>query len=125
MIRIEVFDPPMCCSTGVCGPDVDPVLPRFAADLEWLRQQGVRVTRYNMSQQPAAFAENEAVKKALQDQGNACLPLVLMGAEVISSGEHPDRETLAAMIPGLNAAMNKPVEKETQETSCCSGTGCC
>ena len=31
MTHLQVFDPPMCCSTGVCGPQVDPELPRFAA----------------------------------------------------------------------------------------------
>jgi len=40
-MKIEVYDPPMCCSTGVCGPAIDPVLPRFAADLEWLKGRGV------------------------------------------------------------------------------------
>jgi len=22
-VKLEVFDPPMCCSSGVCGPNVD------------------------------------------------------------------------------------------------------
>ena len=124
MIRIEVFDPPMCCSTGVCGPDVDPVLPRFAADLEWLKQQGVRVTRYNMAQQPAAFAEHAIVQKALQEQGNDCMPMILLGEKVISSGEYPDRDALLTMIPGLNAAKTGQ-SKDGTEASCCGGTGCC
>jgi len=42
---IQVFDPPLCCSTGVCGTDVDPELVRFAADLDWLAKQGVEVER--------------------------------------------------------------------------------
>jgi hypothetical protein len=25
MPKVQVFDPPMCCSTGVCGPEVDPL----------------------------------------------------------------------------------------------------
>ena len=41
MTKLAVYDPPMCCSTGVCGPAVDPVLPRVAADLDWLKRQGV------------------------------------------------------------------------------------
>lgn len=24
MVKLQVFDPAMCCSTGVCGPSVDP-----------------------------------------------------------------------------------------------------
>ena len=55
MIKVQVFDPAMCCSTGVCGPSVDPVLPRFAADLEWLKSKGVRVERYNLAQEVGAF----------------------------------------------------------------------
>jgi len=33
-MKIQVLDPPRCCSTGVCGPNVDPELVRFAADLD-------------------------------------------------------------------------------------------
>ena len=58
MTKLAVYDPPMCCSTGVCGPAVDPVLPRVTADLDWLRRQGIEVERFNLSQQPQAFVAN-------------------------------------------------------------------
>ena len=74
MKKLEVFDPPMCCSSGVCGSEVDPVLPRFAADLQWLAGQGVSVERYNLSQQPQAFVANPMVKAALREGGNGSLP---------------------------------------------------
>jgi hypothetical protein len=41
MMKLEIFDPAMCCSTGVCGVDVDPVLAQFAADLKWVEGHGV------------------------------------------------------------------------------------
>lgn len=44
-MKIQVFDPPMCCSTGVCDPSADPELVRFAAALDWLKRQGVEVER--------------------------------------------------------------------------------
>ena len=67
---VEVFDPAMCCSTGVCGPSVDPALAQFAGDLEWLgAQDAVSVTRYNLAQQPGAFAERDDVKAALRGEG--------------------------------------------------------
>ena len=47
---LQVFDPAMCCSTGVCGPEVDTKLVQFAADLDWLKSQGVIVQRHNLSQ---------------------------------------------------------------------------
>jgi AhpD family alkylhydroperoxidase len=86
----------MCCSTGVCGPEVDPKLVRFAADLKWLQEQGVKVQRFNLSQSPAAFVENEQVKQALTDKGEAALPMVIASGRVFSTGRYPERYELAA-----------------------------
>jgi hypothetical protein len=86
----------MCCSTGVCGPDIDPKLVQFAADLAWLAARGVEVERFNLAQSPMAFAENELVRAALTEKGEAALPLVLVGGEVVASGEYLDRKALAA-----------------------------
>ena len=96
MTAVRVFDPAMCCSTGVCGPSVDPQLPRFAADLGWLKAQGVSVERFNLSQQPAAFAEDHAVGSVLETKGVAGLPVVKVNGEVRSSGVYPSRAELAA-----------------------------
>lgn len=95
MTIVQVFDPAMCCSTGVCGPSVDPRLVRFAADLDWLKSQGVSVERFNLSQEPRAFAENAAVKDALEVAGEAALPLVQVDGEVKSRGVFPSRDELA------------------------------
>ena len=94
-MKIQIFDPPMCCSTGICGPSVDPELVRFAADLDWLKRQGVEAERYNLSQQPAAFADNDVVKAALAKDGNECLPLTLVDGAVVCRGKHPTRQDLA------------------------------
>lgn len=95
MKRLEVFDPPMCCSSGVCGPEVDPALPRFAADLQWLAGQGVSVERYNLSQQPQAFVANPLVMAALREGGNGNLPLILADGQIATRGRYPTREELA------------------------------
>ena len=96
MTVVRVFDPAMCCSTGICGPSVDPQLIRFAADLDWLKSKGVSVERFNLSQQPAAFADDAAVKTAIETKGEAGLPLIKVNAEVKSSGTYPSRDELAA-----------------------------
>jgi len=96
MTVFRVFDPAMCCSSGICGPSVDPQLVRFAADLDWLKSQGVTVERFNLSQQPGAFAADDSVKAALETKGEAALPLVKVNDETKSSGFYPSREELAA-----------------------------
>jgi AhpD family alkylhydroperoxidase len=95
--KLEVFDPAMCCSTGVCGPGVDPALARFAADLHWLTNKGIQVERHNLSQQPQAFAASQVVKAALEKEGNECLPVVLVNGQIASKGRYPMREELARM----------------------------
>ncbi len=95
-MSFQIFDPAMCCSTGVCGPSVDPQLPRFAADLEWLASKGVPVERFNLAQQPEAFAANTQVKQALEGEGTDCLPLILLNGVIVSKGSYPERAKLAS-----------------------------
>ena len=134
MVVLQVFDPPMCCSTGVCGPKVNPTLPRFAADLNWLKSQGVHVERFNLVQNPNAFAKQSVVEQMLAKVGTECLPLILVNGKVISQGTYPSREELTAST-GL--ASRKPAGKSrtsfsVQATSkpnggggCCGGSGRC
>jgi AhpD family alkylhydroperoxidase len=98
MKTIQVYDPPLCCSTGVCGPDVDPKLVRFAADLKWLAEQGVPVERLNLAQTPNAFAETEIVRAALTEKGEAALPLVVVDGKVAVSGSYPTRAELGGWV---------------------------
>ena len=95
MISLQVFDPAMCCSTGVCGPSVEPKLAHFSADLDWLKSQGVSVERFNLAQQPAAFVADAAVKLSLDEQGEAALPVIKLNGEVKSRGLYPSRAELA------------------------------
>ncbi|MBS1813133.1 MAG: arsenite efflux transporter metallochaperone ArsD [Acidobacteria bacterium] len=103
MKKLEVFDPPMCCATGVCGTDINPVLPRFAADLEWLKTQGIQVQRYNLAQQPGDFVANETVRQMLHEQGNNCLPLILVNGQIMGRAAYPDRVALAGLV-GIDVA---------------------
>jgi len=98
MARLTVYDPPMCCSTGVCGPSVDKTLVRFAGDLDWVKGRGAEVERYNLSRQPQAFVENAAVKSALREGGSKCLPLIFIDGNLVSQGVYPPREMLAAWL---------------------------
>jgi hypothetical protein len=116
MTTVRVFDPAMCCSTGICGPSVDPQLVRFAADLDWLKSQGVSVERFNLSQQPGVFADDAAVKGALETKGEAGLPLVKVNGEVKSSGSFPSRAELAAWA-GVSGGQTQAASQSVG--SCC------
>jgi hypothetical protein len=129
MTRLEIYDKPMCCSTGVCGPQVDPVLPRFAADLTWLREQGVAVERYNLAQDANAFATNELVKQHLTQFGTECLPLAMVDGIVVNQGSYPTRQQLAhwcQIAEVVTPTISMPVLSiATATQACCDDTGCC
>ena len=129
MASIKIYDKPMCCSTGVCGPQVDPVLPRFAADLDWLMTQGHQIERYNLAQQPAAFVENELVKKMLATESVDCLPLILIDGQVVSKTDYPNREQLTTLVNSVNEnlpnAGKSTLPVAGQSGECCGGSDCC
>jgi hypothetical protein len=114
MSILQVFDPAMCCSTGVCGPSVDPVLPRFAGDLEWLKSKGIQVERFNLAQEIAAFTANAIVKAAINSKGTECLPMVLVDGNVVSEGAYPTREQLAGFT-GVTYEPGPVLEQRSSE----------
>lgn len=105
MKTLQIYDPPMCCSTGICGPEVDPDLVNFAAMLSQLATAGVKVERYNLGQQPMAFVQNAAVKTALDKEGMEVLPLIFLEGEVYLKGRYPSHDERPAFF---RAAMGIP-----------------
>ena len=129
MTAVRVFDPAMCCSSGVCGPSVDPQLARFSADLDWLKAQGVSVERFNLAQQPAAFAEDQTVRSALEAKGEAGLPVVKVNGEIKSSGVYPSRAELSSWAgigePAGHPIPTNPAHGSTPNKFKMTSGGCC
>jgi hypothetical protein len=130
MKKIQVFDPSLCCSTGVCGADVDQELVRFAADAAWAREQGLDIARVNLSQEPLAFAENPLVKAVLQTSGEKGLPLTLVDGVIHCGGRYPTRAELASWA-GKSPLASIPINEFTS-SGCCgpaaksdAGSKCC
>jgi hypothetical protein len=126
-MHLEIFDPPLCCPTGICGPSVDPELVRFSADLAWLAEQGVGVERFNLAQQPQAFAANPQVAARLGRTGASALPLVLCEGQVVAAGSYPSREELATAAGLPPARSPEPARPKLGviRPKCEPGSGCC
>lgn len=120
MKKIQVFDPALCCSTGVCGVDVEQNLVSFSADVEWTRQHGATIERFNLAQQPLVFAENVTVRGFLERSGQEALPLVLVDGEIALAGRYPNRAELAHW-----ATIIEVKEESEPVKSCCSGKQSC
>lgn len=123
---VKIYDPAMCCSSGVCGPSVDPVLAQFAAALKFVSgQPDVSIERYNLGQQPQAFVENESVKSMLGNGGEKKLPFIFINDQLWVKGRYPSRsELLEALNIKENPAL-APVAALRNNTCCCGEGGCC
>ncbi|GHO63629.1 hypothetical protein KSC_025210 [Ktedonobacter sp. SOSP1-52] len=124
---LSVYDPAMCCATGVCGPAIDPKLIEVANDLRWLAEQGVAVERYNLAQQPEAFVNHPRVNGLLQAFGENALPAILINDNIVFHGHYPLRDELVNAIKQA-ATSEAPASKPTPPTSgnCCDPeSGCC
>lgn len=113
MKQVEIFDPALCCSTGVCGPSPDQQLVAFAGVLKGFEGQA-DIQRYNLAQQPTAFSENATIKKILEDDGTDALPVVLIDGKVAMRGVYPSKEQLEQLL-GVTASSEE----------CCGGSSCC
>ena len=110
MSKVEIFDPALCCPTGVCGPGVDPELTRVASSVFTLEKKGYDIKRYNLGTEPGMFVENQDVNQVLHDKGPDALPVVLVNGEMLKVGEYPSNEELATWfgIQESELRMGKP-----------------
>ncbi len=123
MPTIQVYEPALCCNTGVCGTDVDQALVNFTADVDHAASLGGDVARFNLASDPQAFTDNPVVLSFLQAAGSEALPLVLADGVTVMAGRYPTRDELLRFA-GIAA---RPLAVVTQGSSCCGGgsTGCC
>ena len=120
---VAIYDPAMCCATGVCGPAVDPALLALTRDIRWLEKQAVTVQRYGLSQEPQAFVQEAKVTGLMQAFGDKALPATLVNGEVLMFGRYPTRDEIVA---ALNGPSGTPDEPEADSGGCCApGSGCC
>lgn len=98
--EIEIFDPPMCCPTGLCGPSLDQTLLGVNEMILTLESAGQRVARYQMASQPQAFLNNAAVMRLVRERQMAALPITVVRGQVVEIGAYPSLSQIQAALNG-------------------------
>lgn len=137
---LKVYDPAMCCSTGVCGTNIDSALVEFAGAVKTAAEHGVAVERFNLAQQPQAFAQNPQVKKHLAELGHSKLPFIYIDDQLKLSGRYPSAKELLSLleidgkkVAAINSRFKDPnafvvlgAGNEGENAGeCCPGGDCC
>lgn len=122
MKKIRIYEPAMCCSTGVCGVSVDPELLRMSSLVEKLDKKGIDIKRFNLNSAPQEFVENKKVNEILNEKGEDILPLTMVDDEIIKSGAYPSNEEFEEI---LSIKIDEKNEEDESSGCCSSDSGCC
>lgn len=97
---VVIYDPPMCCSTGLCGPALDQTLLDTNELLQSLVQRGLRVERYQMTSHPQVFLSNAEVMRLVREHTTEALPITVVRGVIVKTGAYPTRAELEAALGG-------------------------
>lgn len=122
MKKMIIFDPAMCCSTGVCGPSVDKELLRVATVLNNLKSHGIEVERHNLTNNPQAFVDNITINEMLMKEGVDVLPVIIVDGEVVKTKGYPTNGEFCKLLD-VPAEYLRVVIKRAPGCGC--GDGCC
>jgi hypothetical protein len=95
---VELFDPPMCCPTGLCGPTLDQTLLDVNEMVMSLQRDNLRVERYQMASSPNAFLDNAEVMKLVREKQMEALPITVVRGKVIKVGAYPTLDEVKAAL---------------------------
>lgn len=100
---VEFFDPPMCCPTGMCGPNLDQTLVDVNQMILDLQSQGVPTARYQMTSNPNAFLRSEEVMRLVRERQMDALPITVVNGRVVKVGAYPSLEEVKTHLNGARS----------------------
>lgn len=121
MRRMVIFEPAMCCPTGVCGPSVDPELLRISTVINNLKSNGIQIERYNLANSPQAFVDNREINKMLNDNGVEILPVTVVNGKVVKTKTYPTNAEISRLLGVPEIYLKGPIAKAT--SGCGAGCG--
>ncbi len=107
-MKIEIYDPAMCCPSGLCGPAIDPMLMKVNDTILALKRQNVEVERFNLAQQTKLYMANKTVADLLHKNGKKVLPITFVNGELFKSGAYPSYEDLCKAL-GIEPLKHRPM----------------
>ena len=124
MSKMSIYEPAMCCPTGLCGVSIDPELLRISTVLNTLKKNGIEVERYNLSNSPMEFMTNIAVNKIINEKGIDELPIVVLDGEIIITGRYPSNDEFIKLFNLPKDMLTDRIKPKKTGGCNCKG-GCC
>ncbi len=125
MKKLEIFEPAMCCSTGLCGVGVDPELLRISTILNTLEKNDIKVERYNLQSAPQAFVTSSLVNQYIKEKGVEGLPVAVLDGEIVIKCRYPSNQEFVSLLELEKNILIEEEESTTGSDDCCCSEGCC
>jgi len=98
MKKMSIYEPAMCCPTGLCGVGVNPELLRVSTVLNTLKRNGITVQRFNLTSAPQEFVSNKAINEFINVNGVDELPAVVVEGEIVITGRYPTNQEFVKLL---------------------------
>jgi hypothetical protein len=125
MKKMYIYEPAMCCPTGLCGVGVDKELLRISAVLSNLERNGVKVERFNLTNSPQEFVKNKEINQLMEEKGIAILPVTTVDNVVVKTGSYPTNEEMTKFLEVSPNFLEEIASNAKKSGGGCSGGGCC
>lgn len=122
MKTMFIYEPALCCETGVCGVSVDPELLRISTVANNLKKNGVTLQRYNLNSNPQAFVDNTDINQLIMKDGIEALPATVVDGQIVKTKAYP---TNGEIVMWLNISADDLVERADNSAGCGCKGGCC
>ncbi len=125
MKEMQIFEPALCCETGVCGASVDPELLRITTVLDRLKKNGIIIKRFNLNSSPMEFVTNHTINTFINQKGVDALPCVMVDGKIVIEGRYPTNEEIMVLA---EIPVEKLLPEQKKSSGCCCGGnngGCC
>ncbi|WP_342758881.1 arsenite efflux transporter metallochaperone ArsD [Kineothrix sedimenti] len=124
MKTMSIYEPAMCCETGICGVGVDPELLRISTVFHNLQKNGITASRFNLNSAPQAFINNTDINKLIMGDGVGSLPATVIDGKIVKTKAYPTNEEIAAWLE-IPASYLEAIETKKSDGGCCCAEGCC
>lgn len=126
MKKMFIYEPAMCCSTGLCGVSVDPELLRISTVISSLQKNGMKIERFNLTNSPMEFVNNKEVNKLITEKGIEILPITIVDGVIVKTKAYPTNDEIIALLQVprsfLGEQKNSVLKKNV---GCTCKEGCC
>ena len=107
-LDVEIFDPPLCCPTGLCGPVLDTTLVDLSEAINMLQADGRTVVRHMMTADPQAFMRNREVYQLIRERQLAVLPITVVRGRIVKTDAYASLDEMRVALETQTVAASAP-----------------